>query len=91
MKAAKPAILDKTTDVLEDSAGIAKDVVKRTASVVADGAKAVKSAAVRSYDAAGDVVTLTSRQIRRKPVAAALGAIGAGFLIGFLIGRKTGR
>jgi ElaB/YqjD/DUF883 family membrane-anchored ribosome-binding protein len=89
MKAAKAAILDKTTDVFEDSADIAKDVAKKTASVVADGAKVVKTAAVRSYEAAGDVVTLTGRQIRRKPVVAALTAIGAGFLIGFLIGRKT--
>lgn len=89
MKAAKAAILDKTTDVLEDSADIARDVAKKTASVVVDGAKVVRGAAVRSYEAAGDVVSLTGRQIRRKPVVATLSAIGAGFLIGFLIGRKA--
>ncbi|MDE3110080.1 MAG: hypothetical protein KGL02_09075, partial [Acidobacteriota bacterium] len=59
------------------------------ASAMAEGAKAVRTAAVRAYGAAGDVVTLTGRQIRRKPVVATLTAIGAGFLIGFLIGRKT--
>lgn len=89
MKPAKAAILDKTTDVLEDSADIAKDVAKKTASVMVDGAKAVRTAAVRSYETAGDVVTLTGRQIRRKPLAATLSAVGVGFLIGFLIGRKT--
>jgi ElaB/YqjD/DUF883 family membrane-anchored ribosome-binding protein len=89
MKSAKEAILDKTTDVLEDSADIAKDVAKKTASVVADGAKVVKIAAVRGYEAAGDVVSLTGRQIRRKPVVATLSAIGVGFLVGFLIGRKS--
>ena len=88
MKAAKAAILDKTTDVFEDSADIAKGVAKKTASVVVDGAKVVKSAAVHSYEAAGDVVSFTGRQIRRKPVVATLSAIGAGFLIGFLIGHK---
>lgn len=86
---AKAAILDKTTDVFEDSADIAKDVARKTASVVVDGAKVVRSAAVRGYETAGDVVTLTGRQIRRKPLAATLSAIGAGFLIGFLVGRKT--
>jgi ElaB/YqjD/DUF883 family membrane-anchored ribosome-binding protein len=89
MKSAKAAILDKTTDVLDDSAEIARDVAKKTASVVVDGAKVVRTAAVRSYEAAGDVVSLTGRQIRRKPVVATLSAIGVGFLIGFLIGRKT--
>jgi ElaB/YqjD/DUF883 family membrane-anchored ribosome-binding protein len=89
MKSAKAAILDKTTDVLEDSADVAMDVAKKTASIVVDGAKVVKGAAVRGYEAAGDVVTLTGRQIRRKPLAATLSAIAAGFLIGFLIGRKT--
>lgn len=89
MKSAKSALLDKTTDVLEDSADIAKDVAKKTASVVVDGAKVVKGAAIRGYGAAGDVVSLTGRQIRRKPVTATLTAIGFGFLIGLLIGRKT--
>ncbi|MGH9687500.1 MAG: hypothetical protein ACRD5K_10450 [Candidatus Acidiferrales bacterium] len=81
----KPAILDRTSDVLEGSA----DVAKKAALVVADGAKVVKGAAVRSYEAAEDAVQFTGRQIRRKPLAATLSAIGAGFLIGFLIGRKT--
>ncbi|GEM_PF-5962965 len=89
MKSAKAAILDKTTDVLDDSTDAAMDVAKRAASMVVDGAKVVKGAAVRGYEAAGEVVTLTGRQIRRKPLAAVLGAIAAGFLIGFLIGRKT--
>lgn len=89
MKSAKAAILDRTTDVLEDSADIAKDLCTKTASVVADGVKVVKGAAVRGYEATGDVVSLTGRQIRRKPLAAAFTAIGAGILIGFLIGRKT--
>ncbi|MDE3169864.1 MAG: hypothetical protein KGL75_06965 [Acidobacteriota bacterium] len=89
MKPAKSAMLDKTADVFGDSADIAKDVAKTTASAMAEGAKAVRTAAVRAYGAAGDVVTLTGRQIRRKPVVATLTAIGAGFLIGFLIGRKT--
>ncbi len=91
MKSAKTAILDRTTDVFEDSADVAKDVAKKTASVVVDGAKAVKIAAVRSYGAADDAITFTGRQIRRKPVVAAVSAIGVGFLIGFLIGRKTHR
>ncbi len=89
MKSDKAAILDKTTDVFEDSADIAKDVARKTASVVVDGAKVVKSAAVHSYGAASDAVSFTGRQIRRKPLAATLSAIGAGFLIGLLIGRKT--
>lgn len=89
MKPVKAAILGRTTDAIEDSAGIAKDAAQRTASVVADGAKVVRTAALRGYEAAGDVVTLTGRQIRRKPLVAVLGAIGAGLLIGFLIGRKT--
>jgi ElaB/YqjD/DUF883 family membrane-anchored ribosome-binding protein len=89
MKSAKAAILDRTTDVFEDSADVAKDVARKTASVVADGAMVVKDVAVRGYEAAGDVVSLTGRQIRRKPLAATLSAIGVGFLIGFLIGRKT--
>lgn len=89
MKSTKAAILDKAADVFEDSADVAKDVAKKTASVVVDGAKVVKSTAVRGYEAAGDAVNFTGKQIRRKPVVAALSAIGAGFLIGFLIGRKT--
>lgn len=87
----KAAILDRTADVFEDSADVAKDVAKKTASAVADGAKVVKSAAVRGYETAEDVVTVTGRQIRRKPVVATLSAVGAGFLLGFLIGRKRRR
>lgn len=81
----KAAILDRTTDALEESA----DVAKKAALAVADGAKAVGDAAVRSYEAVEDAMQFTGRQIRRKPLVATLSAIGAGFLIGFLIGRKT--
>jgi ElaB/YqjD/DUF883 family membrane-anchored ribosome-binding protein len=81
----KAAILETTTDVLEGSA----DVAKKVASVAVDGAMVVKDAAVRGYDAASEAVQFTGRQIRRKPLAATLSAIGAGFLIGFLVGRKT--
>lgn len=81
----KAAILETTTDVLEGSA----DVAKKVASVTVDSAMVVKDAAIRGYEAAGDAVKFTGKQIRRNPLAAALSAIGAGFLIGFLIGRKT--
>ena len=81
----KAAILETTTDMLE----VSGDVAKKAASVAVDGAKVVRGAAVRSYEAAGDAVQFTGRQIRRKPLAATLSAIGAGFLFGFLIGRKT--
>jgi len=78
----KADILEKTADYLGGSAHVA-------AGAAVDGAKAVKSAAVHSYNAAGSVVSLTGRQIRRKPVVAVLAAIGAGFVLGLLIGRKT--
>lgn len=81
----KAAILDKTSEYLGESAHVAA----KAGAVVVDGAKAVKSAAVRGYEVAGDAVSATGRQIRRKPVAAVLGAIAAGFVIGLLIGRKT--
>lgn len=81
----KAAILETTTDVLEGSA----DVAKKVASVAVDSAVVVKDAAIRSYEVAGDAVQFTGRQIRRKPLVATLSAIGAGFLFGFLIGRKT--
>lgn len=83
----KPAILEKTADVVHDSA----DVAKKAASVVAMGAKAVKGAAVQSYEAAEDAVTFTGRQIRRKPFAATLCAVGLGFAIGFFVGRSARR
>ncbi len=77
----KTAILDRTTEYLGDSA----EVAKKAGSAVIDGAK---GAAVRGYNAAEDAVSATTRQIRRKPLVAVLGAIGAGVVSGFLIGRK---
>ncbi len=78
----KPAILEKTSEYFGESAHVAA----KAASVVVDGAK---GAAVRGYEAAESAVSATGRQIRRKPVVAVLSAIGAGFVIGLLIGRKT--
>jgi ElaB/YqjD/DUF883 family membrane-anchored ribosome-binding protein len=83
----KSAILEKTTEYLGDSA----DAAKKAASVVIDATKVMRGAAVRGYDAAGDAVHATGRQIRRKPVAAVLGAVAAGFFVGLLIGRKRRR
>jgi ElaB/YqjD/DUF883 family membrane-anchored ribosome-binding protein len=81
----KPAILEKTSEYLDESVHVAT----KAASAFVDGAKAAKGAAVRGYEAAEDAVTATGRQIRRKPLAAVLGAIGAGIVVGVLIGRKT--
>jgi ElaB/YqjD/DUF883 family membrane-anchored ribosome-binding protein len=81
----KVEFLEKTQEYLDNSAQVAA----KAAGVAVDSAKAVKGAAVRTYDAAGSVVSLTGRQIRRKPVVSVLAAIGAGFLLGLLIGRKT--
>lgn len=81
----KPAILEKTSEYLDESAQVAAKV----GSAFVDGAKAARGAAVRGYEAAEDAVTATGRQIRRKPLAAVLGAVGAGLVIGVLIGRKT--
>jgi len=100
MKADISEFLGGTADVAAKAAGVAVDGAMVAKGAVVDGAKAVKVAAVssakavkvaavHSYDAAGSVVNLTGRQIRRKPVTAVLAAIGAGFLIGLLIGRKT--
>lgn len=92
----KADILDKTQEYLGNSAhvaakagGVMADGAKIVGGAAVDGAKAVKVAAVRSYDAAGVAVSATGRQIRRKPVVSALIAIGAGFVFGLLIGRKT--
>jgi ElaB/YqjD/DUF883 family membrane-anchored ribosome-binding protein len=81
----KPAILEKTSEYLDESAQVAA----KAAAVFVDGAKAAKGAAVRGYEVAGSAVTATGRQIRRKPLAAVLGAVGAGIVIGLFIGRKT--
>ena len=92
----KADILERTQEYLGSSAhvaakagGVVVDGAKIVGGVAADGAKVVKGAAVRSYDAAGVAVSATGRQIRRKPVISVLVAIGAGFVLGLLIGRKT--
>jgi ElaB/YqjD/DUF883 family membrane-anchored ribosome-binding protein len=89
----KPAILEKTSEYLDESAQVAAKAasvfVDGAKAAFVDGAKAAKGAAVRGYEAAEDAVTATGRQIRRKPLAAVLGAVGAGIVIGLLIGRKT--
>lgn len=83
----------KAAGVAVDGAMVAKDAVVDGAKAVkvaaVGGAKAVQVAAVQSYNAAGTAVSATGRQIRRKPVTAVLAAIGAGFVLGLLIGRKT--
>ncbi|MGH9717643.1 MAG: hypothetical protein ACRD4R_13080 [Candidatus Acidiferrales bacterium] len=81
--------LGSTAHVAAKAAGAVVDGAKVAKGAVVDGAKAAKGAAVRSYDAAGTAVSVTGRQIRRKPVTAVLSAIGVGFVIGLLIGRKT--
>ena len=81
----RPAILEKTEEYLDESAHVAA----KAASVIADGAKAAKDAAVRGYEAAEDAMTATERRIRRKPIAAVLSAVGAGIVIGLLIGHAT--
>jgi ElaB/YqjD/DUF883 family membrane-anchored ribosome-binding protein len=81
----KPAILEKTSEYLGESAHVAA----KAAAALADGAKAAKGAAVRGYEAAEDAVAATGRQIRRKPLAAVLSAVGAGIVIGLLIGRAS--
>lgn len=85
----KTEILEKTSEYLGAPAHVASKAATKAASVVADGAKAAKDAAVRGYNAAETAVSVTGRQIRRKPVVAVLSAMGAGFVIGLVIGRTT--
>jgi ElaB/YqjD/DUF883 family membrane-anchored ribosome-binding protein len=83
----------KVGGVVVDGAMVAKDGVVDGAKAVkvaaVSSAKAVKVAAVHGYGAAGTAVSATGRQIRRKPLTSALIAVGAGFVFGLLIGRKT--
>jgi ElaB/YqjD/DUF883 family membrane-anchored ribosome-binding protein len=83
----------KAGGVVVDGAMVAKDAAVDGAKAVkvaaVSSAKAVKVAAVHTYGAAGSAVSATGRQIRRKPLVSVLVAIGAGFVFGLLIGRKT--
>lgn len=92
----KAEILEKTSEYLGGTAqvaakvgGVVVDGAMVAKGGVVDGAKAVKVAAVHTYNAAGTAVSATGRQIRRKPMVSVLVAIGAGFVFGLLIGRKT--
>jgi len=89
MKADISEYLGSTAHVAAKAAGVAVEGAMVAKGAVVDGAKAVKVAAVQSYNAAGSAVSATGRQIRRKPVVSVLTAIGAGFVFGLLIGRKT--
>lgn len=87
----KAAILEKATEYVTDSAERASRAASEIAGVVDDGMSAAKRAARRSRDVAEDFVDSTARQIRRKPVLAALAALGVGVTVGLLIGRGSRR
>jgi ElaB/YqjD/DUF883 family membrane-anchored ribosome-binding protein len=87
----KTAILEKASGYIEDSAERASRAATAVVGAVDDGMGAAKRVARQSRDAAADLLDDTTRQIRRKPLMAVVSAIGAGIVIGFLIGRNGRR
>jgi ElaB/YqjD/DUF883 family membrane-anchored ribosome-binding protein len=87
----KTAILEKASGYIEDSAEKASRAATAVVGAVDDGMGAAKRVARQGREAAADLLDDTTRRIRRKPVMAVVSAIGAGIVIGFLIGRNGRR
>jgi ElaB/YqjD/DUF883 family membrane-anchored ribosome-binding protein len=88
----KDTILDKASGYLADSAEQASRAAATVSEALDDGTRAARHVVRRGRDAATDALQDAARQIRRKPIATAVGVFAAGVTVGLIVGwiaRKT--